>query len=144
MYSELVHVPLIIYESTRQKGEASDTLVSTLDVSPTILHLFGLDRVEAFEGRSLIPLEDYPTRGVYGEAVDKHGSHEKGEEKEVHYYREGDLKAIYHERGDAWELYDLAVDPGEQKNIIDTSPAAARMKEKVRPRVRRFQSRQGG
>lgn len=142
MYSELVHVPLIIYEPTRQKGGASDTLVSTLDVSPTILSLFGLDRVEAFEGRSLFPLEDYPSRGVYGEAVDKHGSHEKGEEKEVHYYREGDLKVIYHERGDVWELYDLTADPTERNNIIDTSPAAERMKEKVRPRVRRFLGRQ--
>ena len=142
MYSELVHVPLIIYEPTRQQGEVSDTLVSTLDVPPTIVHLFGLDRIEAFEGRSLLPLQDYPPRGVYGEAVDKHGSHEKGEEKEVHYYREGDLKVIYHERGDVWELYDLTVDPQERNNIIDTSPAAERMREKVRPRVRRFQGSQ--
>jgi arylsulfatase A-like enzyme len=143
MYAELVHVPLIIYEPARQKGEASDTLVSTLDVSPTIVHLFGLDRIEAFKGRSLLPLQDYPPGGVYGEAVDKHGSHEKGEEQEVHYYREGDLKVIYHERGDAWELYDLTTDPQERTNIIDTSPAAGRMKEMVRPRVRRFQGSQG-
>jgi len=142
MYSELVHVPLIIYEPTRQQGEVSDTLVSTLDVSPTILSLFGLDRVEAFEGQSLFPREEYPSRGVYGEAVDKHGSHEKGEEKEVHYYREGDLKVIYHERGDAWELYDLRADPQERTNIIETSPAAESMKAKVRPRVRRFQGKQ--
>lgn len=139
MYSELVHVPLIIYEPMREKCEVCDTLVSTLDISPTIVYLFGLKPVEGFQGHSLFPLKDYPMKGVFGEAVDKHGSKEKGEEKEVHYYREGDLKIIYRERDDAWELYDLSDDPKELNNIIRTSPSAEAMKEKVGPRVRRYQ-----
>ena len=138
MYSELVNIPLIIYDPGREKGEVCDTLVSTIDVSPTLVRLFGLNRVEAFEGQSLLPLDQYSVGGVYGEAVDKHGSQEKGEEKEVHYYREGDLKLIYHERGEVWELYDLKADPGELNNMISTSPEAERMKAKIRPRVRRY------
>ena len=138
MYSELVNIPLIIYDPGREKGEVCDTLVSTIDVSPTLVRLFGLNRVEAFEGQSLLPLDQYSVGGVYGEAVDKHGSQEKGEEKEVHYYREGDLKLIYHERGEVWELYDLRADPGELNNMISTSPEAERMKAKIRPRVRRY------
>jgi len=138
MYSELVHVPLIIFEPTRNQEEVCEALVSTIDVSPTLVHLFGLNRVEAFEGQSLLPLDGYSVRGVYGEAVDKHGSQEKGEEKEVHYYREGDLKIIYHERGDLWELYDLKADPKETRNIIEASPFAERMKQKIRPRVKRY------
>ena len=62
---------------------------------------------------------------------------EKGGEKEVHYYREGDLKIIYREREDSWELYDLKSDPKELSNIIESSPEAERLKEKVKPRVRR-------
>jgi arylsulfatase A-like enzyme len=139
MYSELVNVPLMLYEPDRKPGMVSDTLVTTLDIPPTIVYIFGLDPVEAFEGHSLIPLEAYPEKGVFGEAVDKHGSFEKGEEKEVHYYREGDLKIIYRERGDAWELYDLKSDPGETKNILGTSPQAEAMKQKIMPRVRRYQ-----
>jgi arylsulfatase A-like enzyme len=46
MYSELVNVPLIIYEPAQQ-GEVCDTLVSTIDVSPTLVSFFGLNRVEA-------------------------------------------------------------------------------------------------
>jgi arylsulfatase A-like enzyme len=138
MYSELVHVPLIIYEPGREGAEVCNTLVSTIDVSPTILYLFGLKHVEAFQGHSLLPLKDYPVKGVFGEALDKHGSQEKGEEKEVHYYREGDLKIIYHERDDSWELYDLKSDPKEQNNIIETHSEAEAMKEKIRPRVRRY------
>jgi len=138
MYSELVNVPLIIYEPSRERGEVCDTLVSTLDIPPTILYLFGLNQVDAFEGCSLLPLEDYPAKGVFGEAVDKHGSKEKGEEKEVHYYLQGDLKIIYLETDDSWELYDLRADPKEINNIIETSSAAEEIKEKVKPRVRRY------
>lgn len=139
MYSELINVPLMIYEPEREEGLVCHTLVSTLDIPPTIAHLFGLDPVERFKGCSLLPLEEYPEKGVFGEAFDKHGSFETGEEKEVHYYREGDLKIIYREREDSWELFDLESDPEETKNIAEISPFAEAMKEKVRPRVRRYQ-----
>ena len=139
MYSELVHVPLIIYEPIRGNGEVCDTLVSTNDIPPTIVYLFGLNPVEAFQGHSLFPLKDYPVKGLFGEAVDKHGSQEKGDKKEIHYYREGDLKIIYRERDDSWELYNLKADPKELNNIIETSTEVEAMKQKMRPRVRRFQ-----
>ncbi len=139
MHSELVEVPLMIYEPEREKALVRDTLVTTLDIPPTIVHLFGLEPVSAFKGCSLLPLEEYQEKGVFGEAVDKHGSLETGGEKEVHYYREGDLKIIYRERDDSWELFDLESDPEETRNIAETSPFAEAMKEKVRPRVRRYQ-----
>jgi len=140
MYSELIHVPLIIFKPIREMGEVCDKLVSTIDISPTILYLFGLQPVEAFQGHSLFPLDRYPVKGVFGEAMDKHGSQEMGEEKEIHYYREDNLKIIYKERGDSWELYDLQADPRELNNIIATSSEAEVMKEKIRPRVRRCQT----
>jgi hypothetical protein len=71
--------------------------------------------------------------------MDKQGSHENGKEKEIHYYKEGDLKIIYRERDDSWELYNLKVDPEEMNNVIEGSPQAEAMKQKVRPRVRRYQ-----
>jgi arylsulfatase A-like enzyme len=139
MYSELVHVPLMIYDSDRKQEEVCDTLVSTLDIAPTIVHLFGVEPPGSFLGQSLLPTNQYQEKGVYGEAVDKHGSRERGDEKEVHYYREGNLKIIYREKDDAWELYDLAEDPLEQKNIIHTFPGAASLKNRLIPRVRRYQ-----
>lgn len=140
MYSELVNVPLLIYEPSREKGKVSDLLVSTLDIPPTILYLFGLNPVDAFEGCSLLPLQGYPIKGSFGEAVDKHGSHEKGEEKEVHYYCEGDLKIIYCETDDSWELYDLNSDPQELNNIIQTSPAAESMMKRLIPKISRWKN----
>jgi len=57
----------------------------------------------------------------------------------AYYYREGDLKMIYRERDDSWELYDLKADPKELNNLIEASPRSETMKEKIRPRVRRYQ-----
>lgn len=74
-----------------------------------------------------------------GEALDKRGSKERGDEKEIHYYCEGDLKIIYRQRNDSWELYDLGKDPKELNNFVETSPAAEAMKDKVRPRVGRYE-----
>jgi len=137
MYSELINVPLMIYDPSREKGLVSDKIVSTIDIPPTIVHLFDLDTVEKYEGHSLLPLEEYPSKGAFGESLDKHGTLEKGSENEVHYYREGDLKIIYNDRDDSWELYDLKADPREQNNIINENPLSMEFKKKITPRVKR-------
>lgn len=137
MYSELINVPLIIFEPERQKPETCSTLVSNIDIPPTIAHLFGLKPAESFEGHSLLPLEAYPARGCYGEALDISAIQERGEVKEVHYYREGDLKIIFRETDNSWELYDLQRDTGELNNLMGTSSAAEAMKGKLMPRIAR-------
>jgi len=78
---------------------------------------------------------------VYGEAVDKHGSHETGREKDIYYYLVGKLKIIYKETDDSWQLYDLENDPGELDNIISASPYAEEMKNKLKPRIKRYINR---
>jgi arylsulfatase A-like enzyme len=140
MYSELIDVPLIIYDPSLEKGIVSDTVVSTIDVSPTIAHLFGLGKIAHFEGRSLLPLEEYPDEGVFGETIGKHGSTEEEEPRGVFFYRKGDVKIIYDEASDSWEMYDLNADPKELNNIVETSSAAEEMKEKLRPRIDKWKS----
>ncbi len=142
MYSELIDIPLMIFEPGRKKPEVCNKLVSNIDIPPTMVRLFGLQPVECFEGRSLLPLEEYPVKGCYGEALDIEASQKRGETKEVHYYREGDLKTIFREADNSWELYDLETDPGESNNLIDTSPVAEAMKGKLMPRIGR--SRRNG
>jgi len=138
MYSELIDMPLLIYDPSKNKGEVCDSLVSNIDISPTIVHLFGLAPVEGFEGHSLLPLEEYPQKGCFGEAL----YHEVGQkpdiEKDVYFYREQDLKVIYRANLDKWEMYDLKVDPKELNNIVNISPEAEGLKAKLKPRVRRW------
>lgn len=136
MYSELIDMPLIIYGTG--KSGFCDTVVSNLDIPPTIIQLLGLNPVEKFQGHSLLPIEDYPNKGVFGEAV----HHEIGKggdiNRDVYFCREQDLKVIYRADLNMWEMYNLASDPKELSNIINVSPEAERLKNKLRPRVRRL------
>jgi len=138
MYSELIDMPLLIYEPTKDKGEVCDTLVSNIDIPPTIIYLFGLEPVAGFEGHSLLPLEDYPQKGVFGEAIDQKSQRGGDIDKDVYFYREENLKIIYRANLDTWEMYDLNKDPKELNNIVNTSPQAKELKSKLKPRVRRW------
>ena len=138
MYSELIDMPLLIYDPNQDKEEVCDTLVSNVDIPPTIIYLFGLEPVSGFEGHSLLPLEDYPQKGVFGEAIDQRSQRGGDINKDVYFYREEDIKIIYRANLDTWEMYNLKEDPKELNNIVDTSPVAGELKSKLKPRVRRW------
>jgi len=95
--------------------------------------------VANFVGHSLLPLKDYPDNGVYGEAIDQHSKRGGDIDRDIYFYREKDLKIIYRANLDSWEMYDLALDPKEQSNIVDTSPEADRLKAILKPRARRWE-----
>jgi arylsulfatase A-like enzyme len=140
MYSELIDMPLIIYGA--EESGTCDTVVSNIDIPPTIVHLFGLEPAPIFEGHSLLPLKDYPDEGVYGEAIDQHSKRGGDIDRDIYFYREQNLKIIYRANLDAWEMYDLENDPEEKTNIVSNSPDADRLKEKVMPKVRRWLNKQ--
>lgn len=139
MYAELIDVPLMICDPERGEGEVCTSLVSNIDIPPTIVHLFGLEPVQEFEGRSILPTSGYEPRGCYGEALFQVKGKGADPERDVYFYREEDMKIIFRPRTDAWELYDLKNDPGELRNIVDTSSEAGSLKEGILPRVRRWQ-----
>lgn len=138
LYSELIDIPLLIFDPARGKGETSEVLVSNVDIPPTVLHLFGLKPEKRFQGQSLLPLESYPEKGCFGEALFHEAG--KGEDinRDIYFYREKDLKVIYRANLDGWELYDLDKDPHELENIVKTSPEAEKLKKILRARVRRW------
>ena len=138
MFSELVEVPLLIHDPALNENQVCDKLVSTIDIAPTIVRLFDVRPPDIYEGTSLLPIEQYPEKGVYGEALDKLGRHEKGDEKEIYYYREGMFKIIYRELDDSWQLYDLEKDPAELKNIFGSSPQSENMKQQLQSRIKRY------
>jgi len=138
MYEELVSAPLLIYDPGLSQPVVWDRIVSTLDIPPTVTELFNLPPSPAWQGQCLLPLGKHEERGVYGEAIDKHGARELGDEKEVHYYREGDLKIHYRETDDSWQLYNLMEDPGEKNNIYGKDTTSEYLMKKIIPRIKRF------
>jgi arylsulfatase A-like enzyme len=135
MYSELIEVPLIIYDPDLQEGQTCDMLVSGVDVPPTIARLFGLEPPEEFHGSPLLPLDSYAGKYAFGEAIGKTGRKEKETDKPVYFYQEGSLRITWREENDAWEMYDLQKDPAEKENLIESSPDAASMKEKLKAAI---------
>jgi len=138
MYSELINVPFLIFDYQKDKDEVSDTLVSNIDIPPTIVHLFGLEPEENFKGYSVLPLKDYPEKGCFGEAIGKKSAHETETDRPIYYYQKKELKIIYRESMDSWEMYDLKEDPQELNNIAGISPKANEMKKALKPRVGRW------
>jgi arylsulfatase A-like enzyme len=138
MYSELVDTPLLIYDPAKDEGEVCQKLVSNIDIPPTIVNLFGLGTVANFQGYSLLPLNDYPEKGCFGEAIDQRSQRGGDIGKDSYFYRQQDIKLIYRANLDQWEMYNLKEDPDELSNIVDGSPKAEELKAKLRPRVRRW------
>lgn len=65
MYDELLHVPLVVANGPDYLEEATDDLVSLLDIPPLIHDALGLDIPDAYEGR--IPQNDDPRDFIMAE-----------------------------------------------------------------------------
>jgi hypothetical protein len=118
VYEEMIHVPLIL-QGPGIAVRSVDTPVTLLDVSPTVLSLFGVDTPGHFMGQSLVPFmrgeSPQLTRPL---AVD-------GGRAIRAMLFEGRWKAIVNVRRGTEELYDLANDPKERKNLAEEPEARA-------------------
>jgi hypothetical protein len=112
IYEEVARIPLIVYGPGVEPREI-DEPVSLIDIAPTLLDLFGLPAPGAFMGQSLVPLlagrdvrlerpiAIQATHGLSGLYVGKH-------------------KVIFDFNARTIEVYDLAKDPGETRNLADS------------------------
>lgn len=146
LYNEQIRVPLIFHDPAEPSpGAVVHELVETVDISPTLLEMAGVD-VKALEpdiqGRSLVPLlsgaKDLPTklalaqRRAYRrwspEEMWPSREHESGE---MFALQSLDFKYIYHTLGRN-EFYDLAQDPLE---LINLSGRGLREETELRQRL---------
>ncbi|NLF26216.1 MAG: sulfatase-like hydrolase/transferase [Deltaproteobacteria bacterium] len=125
LYNELIRVPLIFYLPGVFKPAVIDDPVSQVDILPTILALSkkayaaeGLNGISLLE-QILTGKSNMPERDILSE-VSFHSS------AIPHAYKtsvvRGNLKAIHDKTTEVWELYDLALDPGEKTNIASVKP----------------------
>lgn len=130
LYDETMRVPLIVrgpepLAAGRTWGEA----VSVADVAPTLLALAGLGPLPDIDGVDLLAVADgsTPRAPVYMESLSaqqRFGFHPEQASAA------GTLKLM---DTPAPRLFDLAVDPGEQENLVAARPAdAGRLREAVR------------
>lgn len=138
LYETLVHIPLIIrFPGASPAGLRVPGLVQLIDVMPTLLEIAGVDtRNLALDGMSLLPVLSAASRrdcvvaeweGFVPGGLQKLMARSPQPiptqvyTRKLQMIRCRDHKFIQSSLGDD-ELFDLAVDPGEQKNLGQERP----------------------
>jgi arylsulfatase A-like enzyme len=120
MHEPSIRVPCLLrYPKRVQPGTVSDAMVLNVDIAPTVLELAGAPRPGHLQGQSAVALF-----GRRPGAWRKDWLYEYFEYPAVHSVRKcrgvrsDRYKLIhYYEAPQEWELYDLMVDPGEERNL---------------------------
>lgn len=151
VYDEVVRAPLIVrLPRSEHAGARVDAPVSLLDVAPTLADLAGVPAPDgAFEGTSLLPrLEGravgdepfVPSIRLNRKKYFRPWKESRGDHNLV--VRDGRWKAIWNVEPDTIELYDLAADPGESRDLHAAHPdVAARLRERARDYLERCSAR---
>jgi choline-sulfatase len=117
IYQSTLRVPLIIHwpAGSRNFPARADEPASLVDVAPTILQFAGIPQPPEFQGRSLLELLEAGSSGaaraVYSESLYAHNHFGCGSLRSL---RAGRYKYIEAPKP---ELYDLAADPRETRNL---------------------------
>jgi len=124
-YQEILRIPLLVRGPGVPAGTVVSTPVNGVDVTPTLLGVMGIASRQERDGVDLSPLWQggtLPPRAMYAEA--DHNNRVDGQfvydiKKMV---REGSEKLFLDTHTGALELYDLASDAGEVRNLAEAHP----------------------
>ena len=143
-YEAAARVPLLVMGPPSQSYPTHvvrDEPVGLQDVMPTILDGVGLEVPDSVTGRSLMPFVrgDTPT---WRETL--HGEHSGGKnrpETAWHFITDGRTKYIWYSQSGREQLFDLAEDPDETRDLAGTAdlgPWRERLMDRLRDRPEGF------
>ena len=140
LYNEQLHIPFIIYVPDLAPRRIPD-YVSSVDLSPTILHTVGLPYPPECAGVTLLPLmkgEPFTHPPVYAEQTYGYQSFYVRPDQTVHpdskkymVLTQDGYKLIYNRNAYSFELFNLKSDPREERNLYDYEPARAEAMKKL-------------
>lgn len=154
MLEESMRMPLIVrWPGHVRSGSRVDAIVENVDLCPTLLEIGGASTPSSVQGRSFAAMlasgqepTDWKQEAYYRywmhiahHDVPAHVGIRTKTHKLIYYYG-----ADFRDRGKprtppAWELYDLAADPGETNNLIDRPEhreLVAQLKQRLRQKRR--------
>ncbi len=132
LYEESIKAPLIVYNPNDEKGQCIESLVSIVDICPTILDLAGIEKTAQMNGESVMSLiNGSKTKihdAVFGEndfndnyvEIDNHPNKENYQSIHSKYVRTKDFKYVRFQlcKPVIEELWDMKDDPGETNNLV--------------------------
>ena len=117
LYDHSVRVPLVFAGPGIPEGLRCDSLVYLLDIFPTLCDLTDIDIPESVEGRSLAPCFDSPDTAMRRTLYLAYADGIRG-------ITDGRHKLVDYASGPT-QLFDLADDPHEMRNLADGDAAAS-------------------
>ncbi|MBL7187902.1 MAG: sulfatase [Phycisphaerae bacterium] len=121
MYEESLRMPLMVRCPKHIKaGSTSEKIVLNLDFAPTFLDIAGVEAPADMQGESIRGILQGKTPGNWRKSMYYHYYEYPGAHSVKRHYgvRTGRYKLIrFYQDIDEWELYDLAKDPREMKNV---------------------------
>jgi arylsulfatase A-like enzyme len=129
VYEQSTHVPLIVRVPGGPRGLRVGHLVDHLDLAPTVLDLLGAPATpfaKQAQGTTLLPM----LAGAGARTGDPSGEgvlslSRTVWDRPVYALRDVGYKLVYDTRTGREELYDVAADPGETKDLSATRPVRA-------------------
>ncbi len=127
MYDELLRVPMVIsYPRRFRNPVVSDSMVSSVDLVPTLASIAGIEWPRPLPGKDFSLLFDHPKETMHAAVFAEYYGKQHWVNP-IRTIRTGDWKYnLYVEPGReiAEELYDLHADPGELNNLAHQSAYA--------------------
>ena len=114
LFEELLHVPLIVAGTGAGRGVVEPSLVSLVDIAPTLLSLAGLDIPTTMQGRSVFDRpesEQWQDQRVFSQYGDQ-----------LYSVRTPRWKFIQRTSNQRLKLFDLQRDPSERRNLAAQHP----------------------
>lgn len=141
IYESIHRIPFLLAYPGCPQGRASDAIVESVDLYPTLCRLMDIEPPEGVEGRDLIPVIEEGAAGKPEAICEWSWGPANGM---VHAIRTTDFRLVYYAHGQEAELYDRRTDPGELANVA-TDPAYASIRleltERLLDRVMRYEKR---
>lgn len=138
MYDEISNIPFIVRVPGGPEGVASESLVSHIDLLPTMLDFAGIEQPDTLHGQSLRPVLQDPQATVNEQVFITFNRFAINHDQFGSFYP---IRCVRNERYklainllDTDELYDLVEDPHETKNLIN-DPAHAEIRNDLHGRI---------
>jgi arylsulfatase A-like enzyme len=126
VFSPVLRVPLVVKLPFDVRGRRVRTQVRNVDIAPTLLDLAGVPIPDGFEGASLVPLMSGAEPGEDRPSYASLRAHIIVASKLQVAVNDGSWTLVRDLEGDRQEhLFDLAVDPREDANLIELEPERA-------------------